>query len=194
MFSLGNTTKTHGGSPKHAISAFKPPRRQPILRHAIIWSFLAAMVLVFCGALRAQEPETLMMVRDWNSETGILKGWLPMHRMSMTLQFIGLKGAAKFGFDEVVKIIWTKRKDEIPGTSGDVHISPAFRMFDGRKWLPLDRDANVVRINRNLYLIHDITFEGSTPTKYDKEHFEKCTEAQESGKALSSACDPPPKG
>ncbi len=194
MFSLGMTSKTHGGFPKGAIAPSEPPRLHPFVRRAIIGPCLVVATLLFCSALRAQNHDTLMLVRDWNPDTGMLSGWLPMHRISMTLQFIGVKGAARFGFNEVVKIIWTKREDDSPGRSGDVRISPAYRMFDGKKWLPLDRDANVVRIKSSLYLIRDITFEGSPPTESDKERFEKCAEGQKSGKALSAACDGPPKG
>ena len=62
-----------------------------------LWLF--ALTMAFCLA-RAEDSDTLMLVREWNSHTGELIGWLPTHRVAMHLQFVGIKEAAAFDLNE----------------------------------------------------------------------------------------------
>jgi hypothetical protein len=51
-----------------------------------------------------------------------------------------------------------KRSEKAPESAGEVRISPQVREFEGQKWLPVARDANVVRVKGRLFLIRGITF------------------------------------
>ena len=147
-----------------------------------------ALTMTFGSAARAEVADTLMLVREWNPRTGELIGWLPNHRIAMSFQLVGFKKEAAFDPNEAVSIIWMKREGSEPGSAGDVHISPPVREFDGQKWLPLARDANMVRIKNNLFLIDQIIFEGSSYSRATKARFNACSDGQGSHASLAMSC------
>jgi hypothetical protein len=159
-----------------------------ILGWAVAGLWLLALTMTFCGPARAQDSDTLMLVREWNPQTGRLIGWLPTHRIAMSFEFVGIKKEAAFNPNEAVSILWFKRQESEPGSAGDVRISPAVREFDGQKWLPLARDTNMVRIKNNLFLIKQIIFEGSTYSRATKVRSKACSDAQGSSKSFAKSC------
>lgn len=123
--------------------------------------WLLTLVMAFCGAARAQEEGTTMLVRQWNPEAGTLTGWLPTHQIAMTFQLEGPIGDSQFDLNEAVTLNWVKDKRNTPDSTGVVGVSPDAREFEGQKWLPLMRDPNLVRIKKRLFLIRGIIFGGS---------------------------------
>lgn len=156
--------------------------KAPIL--ALLMAAICTLIVPF-GSVRAQEqPDTLMLVREWNAGSGVLIGWLPTHRIAMGFRIIGHQPNADFIANEAVSIIWTKRKSTLGGI-GDIHISPAPREFEGKEWLPLMRDANVVRIKHHLFLINQIIFEGSQYERATKLENIACSDAQRTAKSFA---------
>jgi len=153
---------------------------------AIAGVWIAVLGTGFVGVACAQERDTLMLVRDWNAGTGHLIGWLPTHSVEMGFLMVGREPKPAFGPDEVVNIVWTKRATDNPGTSGDVHISPAMREFDGKQWLPVTRDANVVRIKHCLFLIDQIVFEASPDSHERHVRFKQCTTGEHTANSFAS--------
>jgi hypothetical protein len=106
------------------------------------------------------QATTLLLVRDWNPESGILIGWLPNHGIEMDLQMINKPKGVTFNVDEPLVIHWLRRRAQSQET-GRMQVSPAPRTFEGSSWLPLDRDANVVRVGKDHFLIRSIVFGSS---------------------------------
>ncbi len=102
------------------------------------------------------ENGTLLLVRAWNPRNGELIGWMPSHRAAITLQLVVGK-TPELNLNDAETMAWLPRPDS-PGSGGDVRISPAPRLFEGEKWLPLKRAANLVRIRKRLFLIRAIEF------------------------------------
>jgi hypothetical protein len=99
-----------------------------------------------------------MLVRDWSSQTGKLIGWLPAHQVVVYLQLEDPHHDSTFDPNEAVTINWINYDH----MRGDVRITPDPVEFQGHKWLPLERDVNLVRIKKRVFLIRGITF-GDSP-------------------------------
>ncbi len=119
--------------------------------------WFAACCALASGVASAAEPEeqrTLMLVREWNPETGELVGWLPIHRATMRLILLEHQ-TPRFDLNDAVTIDWLPRPNLSP-TTGQVLVTPTPRVFEGESWVPTKRDANVVRIAKRLFLIRSI--------------------------------------
>ena len=103
--------------------------------------------------------DTLMLVREWDPKIGSLIGWLPVHSAEIQLQLLPEQSAPHFALDEVVHLVWLKRTPH-DSPSAQVEVSPSARVFEGESWVPVKRDANVVRIGKRLYLIRGLTLGG----------------------------------
>lgn len=119
--------------------------------------WLAACCVLTSGVASAAEPEeqkTLMLVREWNPETGELVGWLPIHHATMRLTLLENQ-MPKFDLNEAVTIDWLPRPNLSP-TTRQVLVTPTPRVIEGENWVPAKRDANLVRIAKRLFLIRSI--------------------------------------
>ncbi len=100
---------------------------------------------------------TVMLVRAWDPENGSLTGWLPMHQAEMELEVLDKSAPLHFDPNEAVSVVWLRRPRPVTN-AGEVAVSPHPRKFDGERWLPVKRDANLVRIGKKLFLIRRIIF------------------------------------
>ncbi len=73
-----------------------------------------------------------------------------------------------FDLDQSLTIHWLSRRAQTPHT-GRMQISPSPRTFEGSSWLPVDRDANVVRVGKNHFLIRSIVF-GNSKWRHSSRH------------------------
>ena len=108
----------------------------------------------------AGSADTLMLVREWDADKGLLIGWLPTHFAAIQLQLLGKASIPQFEVDQAVYLTWPRMRDH---ESEDVHlrVSPAIREFEGQTWLPVKRDPNLVRIGKSLYLVRGIVLNGA---------------------------------
>jgi hypothetical protein len=110
----------------------------------------------------------LMLVREWNPESGTLTGWLPMHRAAIQLELFDKLPPPHL--NDALNVIWLPAKDfDPPGT--EVRVSPPSRLIEGQRWLPAERDANIVRVAKRLFLVRKVIFGGSRwrlPTKFSE--------------------------
>jgi len=137
---------------------------------AFVWR-LILVVLVLPLAAKAQlapmerstspdAADILMLVRDWDAKGLILTGWLPSHSVAIQLELLSYKKKLPdFEPNDAVYLKFLHREAE---TAGEAHvrISPEPRVFEGESWLPVKRDANLVRIGKGLYLVRSIIFNG----------------------------------
>lgn len=98
----------------------------------------------------------LMLVRAWDPGAGELIGWMPMHRVALTLQFLG-KEPPSFDLNEAVTADFPYRP-EAPVKYGRVSIASEVATFQGRDWLPVQRDPNIVRIRGSMFYVKSIDF------------------------------------
>jgi len=106
-----------------------------------------------------EAADTLMLVREWDADTGMLTGWLPGHSAAIRLQLLDPKRTPHFQPDEAVYLVWPRMPKETQPNK-DVRVDPAPRVFEGELWLPVKRDANLVRINKTLYMVRGIILNG----------------------------------
>lgn len=162
-------------------------RRRP-QRVTMMVGFLG-LFMALCGLARAGNGQpTVMLVREWNPDTGVLIGWLPGHDIVISLESAQDKKAAKFDLNEAVNITWLRRSATSQDSTSDLRISPDARIFDGQKWLPMSRDANMVWIKKNLFLIHQIVLEGSPYRHPTKLQAEACPDEAGAAKSFTSSC------
>jgi hypothetical protein len=133
--------------------------------------FPLALIMAVCGpaaqgAAAASRPKfkepfggcaTLMLVRHWDAESGVLIGWLPMHRAEIHLRSLESLGSHGFDPDEAVQIIWERPKRN-PHT-GELVLSLRPRTFSGEEWIPVKQSPNLVKISKHYFLVQSITFE-----------------------------------
>lgn len=92
----------------------------------------------------------LILVRLWDPKTHELIGWLPMHRAAIKFQQVA--GAPQsFELNEVATVYFWR-------PSKEVETAPAKLTYEGRAWLPAERDANAVTIKGRTFFIRLIDF------------------------------------
>ena len=101
-------------------------------------------------------PQELLLVRAWNPETGELIGWMPLHRVAVTLQQLG-EGTPSFDLNEAVAADFPYRPNATP-THGGVHLASQTAIFQGRKWIPAESEPNIIRIRDFTFLLKVIEF------------------------------------
>jgi hypothetical protein len=143
------------------------------LRRGVVGVVLAAIILgpaaasLFAGDTTQSNKSTvvpkdddkgaLLLVRAWDPKSGELVGWLPMHRAAMTLKQVG-PGTLDFDLNEAVTIDLPYR----PSSDRDeLRIAPDYATFQGQKWLPVQRDVNIVRIKKCMFYVKTIAFGNS---------------------------------
>ncbi len=161
----------------------------PVSRLLMMGLGFLGLFLALCGEAPAQnESSTLMLVREWNAKTGELIGWLPNHQLTMGLELLSSRGVAHYDLDQVVTLTWVKRDDSEPGASGDLRIMPGAREFEGKKWVPVSREANLVHIKSNLFLIRQIVFESSSYRQSKKARLEACSDQDNPVNSYAASC------
>jgi len=107
--------------------------------------------------------KTLMLVREWDAESGLLTGWLPLHSVEIQLQLLSQnRGNLNY---EPGRAIYVK----IPTYSDSswrerVQVAPAPHVFQGESWLPAKYSMNLVRIGKEIYVLRSLAFrEGEPP-------------------------------
>ena len=116
------------------------------------------LMTLFCATAQAQEDGTLLLVREWHTDTGTLTAWLPEHQVMVFLQLADTKGAPAFDPDEAVYARWINAE----GIKHSVVVAPRPRLIDGHEYLPVERDANLVRIKKHIFFLREITFGGNS--------------------------------
>ena len=112
----------------------------------------------------------LMLVREWNPESGTLTGWLPMHRAAIQLELFDKLPPPHLDLNDALNVTWLPAKDFDPPET-EVRVSPPSRLIEGQRWLPAERDANMVRVAKRLFLVRKVIFGGSRwrlPTKFSE--------------------------
>jgi len=104
--------------------------------------------------------DTLMLVREWDSGTGFLTGWLPVHCAAIQLELLSKNQSPSFEPDQAVYLTWPRFRDH-DSPEAHLRVSPAPRVFEGESWLPVKRDPNLVRIGKSLYLVRGIILNGA---------------------------------
>jgi hypothetical protein len=65
--------------------------------------------------------------------------------------------AVNFGLDEAVTVHLPYRPGR-PVERDELRVAPEMATFQGRKWLPVNRDVNLVRIGKCLFYVRSIAF------------------------------------
>ena len=98
----------------------------------------------------------LMLVRAWDSKTGELIGWMPIHRVAITLRHLG-EDTPSFDLNEAVNVDFPYRPSA-PVKYGGVHVVSETATFQGRQWVPLERNPNLVHIRGFMFYVKTIDF------------------------------------
>jgi hypothetical protein len=101
------------------------------------------------------QPE-LLLIRAWNPTTGELVGWMPMHRMALTLQRLGGRPAS-FDLNEAVAVRLSYRP-QAAVRYGEVRAAPDALTFQGHQWLPAERDPNIVYVRGVTFYVKSMIF------------------------------------
>lgn len=112
------------------------------------------------AAKQALEPVSddgeLLLVRAWDPNSGELVGWMPLHRVAITLQQVSLRALSLDLNDAVtIKLLGTSRGVR---RIDDVSVAPEATTFQGQKWLPVEREPNLVRVKKCLFYVKSIVF------------------------------------
>ncbi len=141
---------------------------------AWLLALMAPGLVTFTGKSAAQEAAVsevptglLMLVRAWEPKTGVLIGWMPMHRVALTLrQLAKEQGTPTFDLNEAVTVDFPYRSKD-PAKYGRLRIVHETATFEGREWMPLEQTPNLVRIHNLIFYVKSIDFVESkwrTPT------------------------------
>ncbi|MFB3923724.1 MAG: hypothetical protein ACE145_18520 [Terriglobia bacterium] len=113
----------------------------------------------------------LLLVRSWNQTSGELIAWMPTHSVEMTLKQIGPHDA-RFEPNEAVKAMLPRRERETKISGQEVRVAPDSVTFDGRHWLPVEREVNIVWIRKFAFYVKSIVFGNSKPRAPDVAAFQ----------------------
>jgi hypothetical protein len=123
-------------------------------------ALMALGLVAFTGKSAAQEEAAvsevptglLMLVRAWEPKTGELIGWMPMHRVALTLgQLTKDQGTPTFDLNEAVTVDFPYRPKDA-AKYGRLYVRQETATFQGRKWVPLEVAPNLVRIHNLIFL------------------------------------------
>ncbi|HEV2494917.1 MAG TPA: hypothetical protein VG204_17785 [Terriglobia bacterium] len=100
----------------------------------------------------------LMVVRAWEPKTGELIGWMPMHRVALTLRQVGKEERTPtFDLNEAVTLDFPYRPKDA-AKYGRLLIHHETATFQGREWTPLEQAPNLVRIRGFIFCVKSIDF------------------------------------
>jgi hypothetical protein len=132
---------------------------------AWLLALIAPGLASFTGKSAAQETAVsevpaglLMLVRAWEPKTGELIGWMPMHRVALTLrQLEKEEGTPTFDLNEAVTVDFPYRPKDA-AKYGRLRIVHETATFEGREWMPLEKTPNLVRIHNLIFYVRSIDF------------------------------------
>ena len=101
-------------------------------------------------------PQELLLVRAWNPETGELIGWMPLHRVAITLQQLG-EGTPSFDLNDAVAVDFPYRP-KASAKYGAVHVASETASFQGRQWIPAESTPNIVYVRHLTFYVKVIDF------------------------------------
>ena len=99
--------------------------------------------------------QELLLVRVWNPRTGELGGWMPIHRVAITLQRVGTE-TLDLELNDCVSVNFPHRP-AAPVKDG-ASIALGVVTFGGRQWLPLESNLNLVHIRNSTFYVKAIDF------------------------------------
>ncbi len=119
----------------------------------------------FTGRISAQQESTsevpgglLILVRAWQPKTGELIGWMPMHRVALTLQQLAKEqGTPTFDLNEALTVDFPYRPKD-PAKYGRLHVMHETATFQGCDWVPVNQTPNLVRIHSFTFYVKTIDF------------------------------------
>ncbi len=129
-----------------------------------------------------------MLVRAWNPRTGMLIGWLPNHNMAMGFELVDKKKALRFDPNEALTITWIKQDRGESDPSGDLQLSPNAREIEGQEWLPAQRDPNVVKIKKALFVINQIILDSVSYSRAAKVQSHSCPDSKRGAESFTDSC------
>ena len=98
----------------------------------------------------------LLLIRNWDPKSGQLVGWMPTHGVEINLEQLG-GPPAKFESNEGVTVVFPRRP-RAPIVNGEVRVAPEAVTFQGRRWLPIERELNIVKVRDFLFYVKSIVF------------------------------------
>ncbi len=132
-------------------------------------TILGNCLLAFGGQAVGNKPgksgkksNALMLIREWNPDTGRLVGWLPMHQTMIELEALDRSPGPHFNPNDAIEVRWPVRPNQVP-EAGGIHVTSAAKTFEGQNWVPAKSEPNLVKIGRRYYLIRTITFVENEP-------------------------------
>ncbi len=139
--------------------------RRTMVVFALSLTLLATGLATFTGKSAAQEAAAsevptglLMLVRSWEPKTGELNGWMPMHRVALTLRQLGKEERTPtFDLNEAVTLDFPYRPKD-PVRYGRLYVRQETATFQGREWMPLEQAPNLVRIHDFIFYVRSIDF------------------------------------
>jgi len=98
-------------------------------------------------------PETLILVKSWDKDSGILTVWLPMHRASMVLRYLPNqeRPMPEFVPQAGGRITWLRR---------GLNLTTETVKCLGEDMIPVMSAANVVKIGKAYFIVTKVVFEG----------------------------------
>ena len=138
-------------------------------RSAFLMALMVPGLATFTGKSAAQEAAvtevptgSLMLVRAWEPKTGELIGWMPMHRVALTLRQLAKdERTPTFDLNEAVTVDFPYRPKD-PVKYGRLLINHETATLQGREWTPLEQAPNLVRIHNFIFYVKSIDFVEST--------------------------------
>ena len=127
---------------------------------------LTTLGLATCvGRIPAQQQSTsevpaglLMLVRAWEPKTGELIGWMPMHRVALTLQQLAEeKGTPTFDLNQALTVDFPYRPKDA-AKYGRLLVMHETASFQGREWMPIQQTPNLVDIHKFTFYVKSIDF------------------------------------
>jgi len=101
------------------------------------------------------DAETIMVVREWNPNTGELIGWLPTYKDTLGLSILD-SHVPIIKLNEAVNVKWVDHPKECRA-AGQKTLPGSARDGGSERWL-LAKCDNVVRIARHLFLVRTVIF------------------------------------
>jgi hypothetical protein len=121
----------------------------------------ACMSGILCADSGNQPNESagqqeLLLVRAWNPETGELLGWMPFHRVAITLQRLG-EGTPGFDLNEALTVDFPYRP-KASAKYAAAHVAAETANFQGRQWIPAESIPNIVYVRHIPFYVKVIDF------------------------------------
>jgi hypothetical protein len=166
-------TATHGNDLISAREMLMNPSsvgitNRTFLQTARLTGLFALIIALPLGAVAGQanystkgvpvrQAKTLLLVRDWNPQTGTMIAWMPMHQVTIELEMLGKPKTEHFNRNDAIRMAWPRHLDRA-FAAAEMNISPPPRKFDGQDWVPVKHAPNLVIIAKRYFLIRKLVF------------------------------------